>query len=169
MSHGVSPTYFQHGLLLNGLKEKQAIHDGIDTSILRPKKDASITIKFNQISTKLTLKRGDPVITFVNRTFEPYRGVHIFLRAVEKLQVMSSDVQVIMVGEDKPKVSYGEHRKDNIGWVTAIKRDSNYKLDWSRIHTVGTVPHSLLIHLQISSVHVYFSYPFVLSWSMLDP
>ena len=82
---------------------------------------------------------------------------------------MSSDVQVIMVGEDKPKVSYGEHRKDNIGWVTAIKRDSNYKLDWSRIHTVGTVPHSLLIRIyQISSAHVYFSYPFVLSWSMLE-
>ena len=170
MSHGVSPTYFQHGLLPEWAKRKTSvIHDGIDTSILRPKTDASITIKFNQISTKLTLKRGDPVITFVNRTFEPYRGVHIFLRAVEKLQVMSSDVQVIMVGEDKPNVSYGEHRKDNIGWVTAIKRDSSYKLDWSRIHTVGTVSHSLLIRIyQISSAHVYFSYPFVLSWSMLE-
>ena len=67
------------------------------------------------------------------------------------------------------QMCYGENRKDNIGWVTAIKRDSSYKLDWSRIHTVGTVSHSLLIRIyQISSAHVYFSYPFVLSWSMLE-
>ena len=42
-------------------------------------------------------------------------------------------------------------------------------LDLSRIHFVGQVPHSLLQQLlQVSAVHTYLTYPFVLSWSMLE-
>ena len=74
-----------------------------------------------------------------------------------------------MIGENTPKVSYGKNREDNVGWITAIKRDSNYSLDWSRIHVVGTLSYELLIKMyQVSAAHVYLSYPFVLSWSMLE-
>ena len=47
--------------------------------------------------------------------------------------------------------------------------DEGIGLDLSRVHFVGRVPYSQLIALfQVSSVHIYLTYPFVLSWSMLE-
>ena len=43
------------------------------------------------------------------------------------------------------------------------------KSEWDRIHFVGQLPYSYFLNLlQVSSVHVYLTYPFVLSWSILE-
>jgi glycosyltransferase involved in cell wall biosynthesis len=43
------------------------------------------------------------------------------------------------------------------------------QLDLQRVHFVGTVSHPLLHRLfWISRAHAYLSYPFVLSWSLLE-
>ena len=170
MNQGVSPMNFQHSLLPDWAKQKtDVIHDGIDTKSMTPSSNATLTVKSRVSNKKITFKSGDPIITFINRTFEPYRGVHVFMKAVEKVQKVSSSAQVILVGEDTPNVSYGENRNDNIGWLTAIKQDVSYELDWSRIHHLGIVSHKTLRSIyQVSAAHVYLSYPFVLSWSMLE-
>ena len=42
-------------------------------------------------------------------------------------------------------------------------------IDKSRVHFLGRVPYqNYLQALQISSVHIYLTIPFVLSWSMLE-
>jgi glycosyltransferase involved in cell wall biosynthesis len=42
-------------------------------------------------------------------------------------------------------------------------------IDLSRVHFLGRVPYSVYLKvLQVSTAHVYLTYPFVLSWSMLE-
>ncbi len=42
-------------------------------------------------------------------------------------------------------------------------------LDMSRVHFLGSVDHDTFIDcLSISTAHVYLTYPFILSWSLLD-
>ena len=43
------------------------------------------------------------------------------------------------------------------------------RLDMSRVHFPGRVPHGWMLDaLSISAAHVYYTYPFVLSWSLLE-
>ncbi len=165
MTSGLSPTYFQRSLLPVWSQSKTTvIHDGINTEWLIPDPNSSL-----RLSNGLKINAGDPVITFVNRTFEPYRGIHVFLKALSEVQIKHPTVQTLLVGADIPNVSYGASRTDGRGWLTALKDDIYYDLDWTRIHSLGTIPHKMLRKVyQISSAHVYLSYPFVLSWSLLE-
>jgi glycosyltransferase involved in cell wall biosynthesis len=50
-----------------------------------------------------------------------------------------------------------------------LLRELAGQLDLTRIHFVGQVPHPVLHQLfQICRVHTYLTYPFVLSWSLLE-
>ena len=165
MTAGITPTQFQHSVLPGwAQKRTHIIHDGIDTVWLSPNPKAELQIPAGPL-----LRSGDPVVTFINRTFEPYRGVHIFLEALAHLQDRHPNVQAILVGKDSAKVSYGRHRNDGIGWLTTLRHEHGSRLDWSRIHHLGMIPHTTLRTVyQISAAHVYLSYPFVLSWSLLE-
>jgi glycosyltransferase involved in cell wall biosynthesis len=165
MTAGITPTPFQHSLIPSwGRQKTTIIHDGIDTDWLCPDGRARI-----QLHCGLTLSAGDPVVTFVNRTFEPYRGIHVFLRALSKAQQAHPSLQAILVGKDSPRVSYGANRTDGQGWLSALKKEMGDQLDWTRIHCTGKISHQHLRRLyQISAAHVYLTYPFVLSWSLLE-
>lgn len=106
----------------------------------------------------MLLRPGDPVITFVNRTFEPYRGVHVFLEALAQLQARHSTAQAVVVGADTPKVSYGAHRRDGRGWLTALREQLGDRLDWRRMHPLGKVPHGVPREVyRVSAAHAYLS------------
>ena len=165
MQAGLCPTHFQHSLLPSWAQAKtHVIHDGIDVDWLCPDPKAHLQVPGGPL-----LRSGDPVITFVNRTFEPYRGVHVFLEALAQLQARHATAQAVLVGADTAKVSYGANRNDGRGWLTALRDQLGNRLDWSRIHSLGQVPHTVLRQVyQVSAAHVYLSYPFVLSWSLLE-
>ncbi len=54
-------------------------------------------------------------------------------------------------------------------WGQQLYAEVADRVDRERIHFVGRVPHPLMIEtLSLSSAHVYYTYPFVLSWSLLE-
>jgi glycosyltransferase involved in cell wall biosynthesis len=165
MTWGYTPTRFQWSTLPSAQRQRvSVIHDGIDTHRLRPDPTAIFTLPNG-----VQFRPGDPLLTFVNRTFEPYRGVHRLLRALPELQRRWPALQVLLIGRDSSSVSYGKSRADGRGWLTALRDELEGQLDWSRIHAPGALPYSQFIRaMQVSAVHVYFSYPFVLSWSLLE-
>ena len=114
--------------------------------------------------------KQDEVITFVNRNLEPYRGYHIFMRALPALLKERPNAIVLIVGGDD--VSYGARPDDGKKWKDIFIDEIRPAIsiaDWQRVHFLGTIPYESFIPLlQLSTVHVYLTYPFVLSWSLLE-
>lgn len=157
----VSPTHWQRSRYPEVLQHKIVVqHEGIDTENLGPDPSAIVTTPSGVV-----LKAGDPVITYVARNLEPYRGFHIFMRALEKIQKADPRCHALIVGGDD--VSYGKRPKDASNWRE--KMLAEVKLDPTRTHFMGRVPRAQYLRvLQVSAAHVYLTYPFVLSWSLLE-
>jgi glycosyltransferase involved in cell wall biosynthesis len=161
---GVAPTRWQGTRFPAELQKKIAIlHEGIDTDHARP--DPGACFMREDPPTRFT--RGDEVITFINRNLEPYRGYHVFMRALPAILRERPKAHVVIVGGDG--VSYGAAPPAGGSWKQVFLAEVSGALPLERVHFVGKIPHPDLINLlQISSAHVYLTYPFVLSWSMLE-
>ena len=157
----VTPTHWQKSRHPEIFQPKITVqHEGIDTENLGPDPNAWVKTRSGTV-----LKAGDPVVTYVARNLEPYRGFHIFMRALEKLQQRHKTVQALIVGGDD--VSYGKRPKDAPNWREKMLRE--VKLDPARTHFMGKLPRAQYVRvLQVSAAHVYLTYPFVLSWSLLE-
>jgi len=166
----ISPTKFQKSTAPIEYQNKiKVIHDGIDTKSISPNKDPYINLfseGFSQEKIKLT--RSDKIIAFVNRNLEPYRGYHIFMKSLPEVLKKHPDAYILIVGGSG--VSYGATPKNDQSfkdyYFNQIKDDlpKNH-----RVKFLGFVDYTILLSiLDIASVHVYLTYPFVLSWSMLE-
>lgn len=162
-SHGLSPTGWQRSLYPDRVRSRiEVIHDGIDTQALRP--HPRVTMRLRD---KLTLTRDDEIITFVNRNLEPYRGYHVFMRALPELLRRRPRARVLIVGGDG--VSYGAAPPGGRTWRNIFLDEVRAELDLTRVHFVGRLAYPDFVQmLQLSRVHVYLTYPFVLSWSLLE-
>lgn len=160
---GLSPTEWQASTYPPALRRMiEVIHDGVNTDIMRPNPEARFALPDGR-----SLKPGDEVLTFVNRNLEPYRGYHIFMRALPAVLKARPEAQVVIVGGDE--VSYGAAPKDAKGWKEKILSEVRDQLDLSRVHFMGKVPYDQFVALmQVSRAHAYLTYPFVLSWSMIE-
>ena len=163
MDWGVSPTRFQADTVPALYRERiSVIHDGIDTQHVQPHPDAFLYVG----PQKQRLTAADEVITFVNRNLEPHRGWHSFIRALPEIQRQRPQAITLIVGGDG--VSYGRPPKEG-SWKEHFLKEVKDTLDMSRIHFVGNIGYGdFLSLLAISSVHVYLTYPFVLSWSLIE-
>lgn len=160
---GLSPTEWQASTYPAPLRRMiSVIHDGVDTDALAPDPAAIFALPDGR-----ALRAGDEVLTFVNRNLEPYRGYHIFMRALPEVLRARPKAQVVIVGGDE--VSYGAAPKGAKGWKEQILAEVRDRLDLSRVHFMGKIPYAdfrSLLH--VSRVHAYLTYPFVLSWSMIE-
>jgi glycosyltransferase involved in cell wall biosynthesis len=160
---GISPTRWQQSRYPAEFRSKIAtIHDGVDTRVVRPDPAATVTLYGGD----LTLTPRDEVITFASRNLEPYRGFHIFMRALPELLRRRPNAQVLIVGGDH--VSYGRPLKGRT-YREHLLGEVGSAIDQSRVHFLGHLSFAEYLRvLQISTVHLYLTYPFVLSWSMLE-
>lgn len=158
---GVTPTHWQHALHPQAYQDKiKVVHEGIDIKNLGPDPRAVLELADGTI-----IKAGDPVITYVARNLEPYRGFHSFMRALPELLARHPTCQVLIVGGDS--VSYGRPPKDAANWRSKLLSEN--PLDLNRVHFLGKIPYEAYkVVLQVSAAHVYLTYPFVLSWSLLE-
>ena len=163
---GISPTVWQASTFPEPFRSKiTVVHDGIDTEAIQPNPNIQMTL-----NSDLTLTKDDEVITFVNRNLEPYRGCHTFFRALPKILKERPKANILIVGGNG--VSYGPSPKGGGNWrdiFVAEVRSQISDTDWKRVHFLGSLPYDQFIGvLQISSVHIYLTYPFVLSWSLME-
>ena len=161
---GHSATQWQRSLYPPAMRARiSAIHEGVDTDIVRPNPQAT----FRLPGSTRALTRRDEVITYVARNLEPYRGFHTFMRSLPELLRRRRRTQVVIAGGDG--VSYGMPPPPKSSFREMMLLELGAKLDLSRVHFVGRLEyHDYLNLLQVSSIHVYLTYPFVLSWSFIE-
>jgi glycosyltransferase involved in cell wall biosynthesis len=160
---GWSPTQWQKSLFPDVYQPQiEVIHEGVDTTHIMPNPHAKFTLPNGQVLTK-----HDEVLTIVNRALEPYRGFHVFMRALPEIQRQRPNAITVIVGSDK--VGYGAAPKNASNWREAMLAEVGEQLDLSRVHFVGNLAYGNYLRLlQVSRAHTYLTYPFVLSWSMLE-
>ena len=138
------------------------IHEGVDTDVVRPDSTARLWLEGG-----LWLSRDDEVITYCARNLEPYRGFHTFMRALPEILRRRPSAHVVIAGGDG--VSYGRKPAGAETWREQILGELGERVNLRRVHFLGHLPYrQYLAILQVSTVHIYLTYPFVLSWSLLE-
>jgi glycosyltransferase involved in cell wall biosynthesis len=148
---GMAPTRWQHHQFPAVQKPRiSVIHDGIDTDVVAPAGE-----------------RDPELITYVARNLEPYRGFHSFMRAIPEIQRRRPQARIVIVGGDE--VSYSPRLPQGQTYRQRLLAELGHRIDLSRVEFRGKIPYAeYLALLRRSAVHVYLTYPFVLSWSLLE-
>jgi glycosyltransferase involved in cell wall biosynthesis len=92
------------------------------------------------------------------------------MRAVPGLLSADSDLQVLIIGSDAN--GYGLPPVSGLSWRQTLEAETLSELSEqsrSRVHFLGKLPYrEYLSVLSVSTVHIYLTYPFVLSWSLME-
>ena len=81
-------------------------------------------------------------MTFIGRGLEPYRGFHSFMRALPEILAKRPAAHVVLVGGEEPH--YGGKPKQGGTWKQVLLAELEGRLDLSRVHFTGKVPHAAL-------------------------
>ncbi|WP_019505827.1 glycosyltransferase family 4 protein [Pleurocapsa sp. PCC 7319] len=159
---GLSPTNWQRSQFPQEFHSKIKVHhDGIDTNYFQPLPDAKLFLP----RINLDLSHVPEIITYVARGMEPYRGFPQLIETISLLQQKRPECHFVIVG--KNRVAYGKNLPDGKTYKEAMLE--KFPLDLNRVHFTDLLPYSEYLQvLQASSVHIYLTRPFVLSWSMLE-
>ena len=159
---GYCPTAWQLSRFPTEYRAKlRPLFDGVDTNLWKPDPTAP-RIVGNRI-----LPPGMKLVTYVSRGMESMRGFDLFVKVAKRICDRRADVMFAVVGSDR--VCYGGDERFTGGktfkdWVLA--QDA---YDLSRIVFTGSLPEAELARLLAASdLHLYFTVPFVLSWSMVN-
>ncbi len=159
---GLSPTRWQRQQFPSEFHSKIKVHhDGVDTDYFQPMPGAKLVLP----RIGLDLSGVEEIVTYVARGMEPYRGFPQLIETISILQQKRPQCHFVIVG--KNRVAYGKSLPDGKTYKEAMLE--KFTLDLDRVHFTDLLPYAEYLQvLQASSVHVYLTRPFVLSWSMLE-
>ncbi|HIG65434.1 MAG TPA: glycosyltransferase [Methyloprofundus sp.] len=157
----VTPTYWQKSLFPKQYQtDMHVIHEGVDIDQVKPDLDIHFTLACG-----LQLDRSNEVITYCARSLEPYRGFPVFIKALEIICQQRPKCHILIVGGDE--VSYSPALSNGQSYREKYLQEAQLPVD--RVHFLGHVSYTTHLQLlQLSSVHIYLTYPFVLSWSFME-
>lgn len=155
----MSPTYWQRSVHPPEMHEKiSVLHEGVDTDVCQPRQWAEYRLPDGRVLNPDT----DEIVTHVERHFDRYRGFETFFKSIEIIQQRRPNAHVVIVG--KEGAGYSSKHPDP---YAEMIRNGSY--DRNRTHFVGHLSYPAYLKLlQVSAAHVYLTYPFVLSWSLLE-
>ena len=158
---GLTPTQWQFSTHPPGFQTKMSvIHEGIDTDAIKPDPKATFRTEGGKV-----LRAGDKVVTYVARNLEPYRGFPTFMRAIPEIQRRHPDAEILVVGMDG--VSYGTKLPEGDSYKKRMLAEVEF--DASRVHFTGYLHgNDFRRAMHVSAAHIYLTYPFVLSWSLME-
>jgi glycosyltransferase involved in cell wall biosynthesis len=158
----LTPTHWQQQQFPSEYQSKlKVLHDGVDPRYFAPKPNAKLVLP----AIGLDLSHVEQIVTYTTRGMEPYRGFPQFMEAVALIQQQHPKCHVVIAGDDR--VAYGQPLPNGKTYKQLMLE--KLSLDLSRIHFTGSLPYDQYVQiLQASSAHIYLTYPYVLSWSMLE-
>ncbi|HET6185191.1 MAG TPA: glycosyltransferase [Acetobacteraceae bacterium] len=162
--HGQTPTEWQFSTYPDWAQPRIALlREGADLDRCKPDPEARRGAL--QVG-RMKIGPRDKLITYVARDLEPYRGFHILMRALPRILKARQDVKAVLVGGDN--VSYGA--PPPLGsWRQQLLAELGEAIDLTRVALPGKVDYELYLKLlRRSDAHVYFTYPFVASWSLRE-
>jgi glycosyltransferase involved in cell wall biosynthesis len=166
---GYTPTHFQRSRFPQEYLPKiDCIFDGVDRSIYHGFEEKLRPVDADRTVAGVTIPAGTRLVTYVSRGFESMRGFDRFMAVADRVGRQFPDVKFLVIGSDR--IAYGgdsaylgEHKtfKD---WTLA-----RGNFDLSKFIFPGKVhPLELARVLAATDLHIYFTVPFVLSWSMMN-
>jgi glycosyltransferase involved in cell wall biosynthesis len=137
------------------------IHDGINTDFFSPQEAGRRPGSVQE----LDLGAMEEIVTYTARGMEPFRGFPQFFKSIPEILKARPKCHVVIMANDT--VHYSPPRPDGISWGQAMRNE--VQVDDARVHFLNhsAYPDYLKV-LRASSVHVYLTAPFVLSWSLLE-
>ena len=137
--------------------------EGVDLQRIKPDPSACLAIP----ERGLEFRAGQPLVTFISRDLEPLRGLGQLLKAWPIVSQTLPEAQLLLVGGrgqgyslQSPKGQ--DHLKDALDQLP----DTTLQ---GQIHCLYWLPHAEMLKLlQCSACHVALSYPYTLSWSVLE-
>ena len=162
--HGQSPTNFQRNAFPAWTHARiKLLPEATRLDICRPDPKAHTTrLSFGDFH----IEPGEPLITYVARNLEPYRGFHTLMRALPAIFKARPDAKVVMLGGDD--VSYGAKLATG-SWKNHFIAEMRGRYDAGRVLMPGQIHYEPYVRLlQRSNAHVYLTYPFVASWSLRE-
>lgn len=158
---GLTPMLWQRNQFPQEFHSKMTvIHDGVDTGFFSPAAEKLILPRKN-----LDLSGAKEIVTYVTRAMEPMRGFPQFMEAASKILKRRPHCHIVLVGSDRSE--YGLPRADGKTYLQAMLEQ--FEFDKSRLHIVGTLSiEEYRKVLRASSAHIYLTFPYILSWSLME-
>jgi glycosyltransferase involved in cell wall biosynthesis len=164
----ITPTQWQKSRFPAWAREKiKVVHDGLDIAGITRPDPTAMRIPEKSIS----LKYGDPIVTFVARHLEPVRGIHMFMRAIPDILDKRPDAHILVLGKDAGTRNTGYGSANPLGktWRRSLQDELGSTTDLSNVHFMGHVDYAVYLSvLRLSACHAYLTTPFILSWSFLE-